>query len=499
MRVSLFVLLIALQLPSFGQIDLLPRIDQWRSIQQTHEQHTSIVLGEEMLQTVRQEDSLAETKGARVSLELHPRLEGGYSSGTGGANYESSLGLLTQFKTEKRWRLSFAPIISTGSFPKYMTDEINANRIHPYGGIAIYSAGQNHYNSFFLKGNVEFRASNRFQFSFGNTQTFLGDGYRSLMLSEYSNNFLNFKLKAKVWKFKYLFMVSQLRDFSDRSQTNYWDLEDKYTATHYMSWNITGKINLSFFESIVWRGQDTLLARGIEPNYLNPVIFFRPVEYSLGSTDNSILGLNFSWELKDGIKLYHQLVLDEFLLSEIRARNGWWANKYAFQFGAKWERAFGIENLRVLGEFNSIRPFTFSHKSSQESYSHMNRPLGHPLGANFNEGLAELLYYTDVWDFNLRFFSAGIGLDTGAVSNGQNVLLSYERRNGTYGHKIGQGLKTNINHFQTSISYLLWPSMGVKANLMVGYRLAKNAVLEEDDFYFRIGIGTNLNRVNRFY
>ena len=80
------------------------------------------------------------------------------------------------------------------------------------------------------------------------------------------------------------------------------------------------------------------------------------------------------------------------------------------------------------------------------------------------------------------------------MSNGQNVLLSYERRNGTYGHKIGQGLKTNINHFQTSISYLLWPSMGVKANLMVGYRLAKNAVLEEDDFYFRIGIGTNLNR-----
>ncbi len=72
MRVSLFVLLIALQLPSFGQIDLLPRIDQWRSIQQTHEQHTSIALGEEMLQTVRQEDSLAETKGARVSLELHP-------------------------------------------------------------------------------------------------------------------------------------------------------------------------------------------------------------------------------------------------------------------------------------------------------------------------------------------------------------------------------------------------------------------------------------------
>ena len=82
-----------------------------------------------------------------------------------------------------------------------------------------------------------------------------------------------------------------------------------------------------------------------------------------------------------------------------------WANKYAFQFGAKWERAFGIENLRVLGEFNSIRPFTFSHKSSLESYSHMNRPLGHPLGANFNEGLAELLYYNRCVGFQPALFS----------------------------------------------------------------------------------------------
>ena len=205
-------------------------------------------------------------------------------------------------------------------------------------------------------------ASNRFQFSFGNTQTFLGDGYRSLMLSEYSNNFLNFKLKAKVWEFKYLFMVSQLRDFSDRSQTNYWDLEDKYTATHYMSWNITGKINLSFFESIVWRGQDTLLARGIEPNYLNPVIFFRPVEYSLGSTDNSILGLNFSWELEDGIKLYHQLVLDEFLLCEIRARNGWWRINMLSSLG---QNGSELLELKTSECWESSTPFVPLHSHTK--------------------------------------------------------------------------------------------------------------------------------------
>ena len=129
----------------------------------------------------------------------------------------------------------------------------------------------------------------------------------------------------------------------------------------------------------------------------------------------------------------------------------------------------------------------------------MNRPLGHPLGANFNEGLLEMLYFTEKWDFNLRFFSAGIGLDTGSVSNGQNVLLSYELREGTYGHKTGQGLKTDINHAQASVSYLLWPTLGVKANLQLGYRMSSNPVEKTDDFYFRIGIGTNLNRVNRFY
>ena len=36
-------------------------------------------------------------------------------------------------------------------------------------------------------------------------------------------------------------------------------------------------------------------------------------------------------------------MLDEFLIAEIKANNGWWANKWGIQLGAKYVDAFSIK------------------------------------------------------------------------------------------------------------------------------------------------------------
>ncbi len=74
------------------------------------------------------------------------------------------------------------------------------------------------------------------------------------------------------------------------------------------------------FEAIIFENRDTLGRKfTYDVNYLNPVIFYRPVEYSIGSGDNVLMGLNFKYKIFNNHLLYGQFVIDEFLLKEIRA------------------------------------------------------------------------------------------------------------------------------------------------------------------------------------
>ena len=125
--------------------------------------------------------------------------------------------------------------------------------------------------------------------------------------------------------------------------------------------------------------------RNFDVNYLNPIIFFRPIEYNIGSSDNSFFGVNLKATIFKRHILYSQLILDEFLLEEIRNNNGWWANKYGFQFGYKSFDLFELNGLGFQLEFNSVRPFTYSHLSSLQNYGNANHSLAHPLESNFRE------------------------------------------------------------------------------------------------------------------
>ena len=72
----------------------------------------------------------------------------------------------------------------------------------------------------------------------------------------------------------------------------------KWNVMHYLDWSVTDWLNIGFFETIIWQDEDSLGHRGLEFNYLNPVIFLRPVEYTVGSPDNVLMGLNGKLTLK---------------------------------------------------------------------------------------------------------------------------------------------------------------------------------------------------------
>jgi hypothetical protein len=134
-----------------------------------------------------------------------------------------------------------------------------------------------------------------------------------------------------------------------------------------------------FFDAVIWK-TDSLGSRGFEFSYLNPIIFLRPVEASLDSPDNMMLGANVKYKVFSRTSLYGQLLLDEFKLNEIKAGNGWWGNKHAFQLGLK-SYSVGIKNLNLQAELNYVRPYTYQHRSTLQNYAHYNQALAHPYGS----------------------------------------------------------------------------------------------------------------------
>ena len=93
------------------------------------------------------------------------------------------------------------------------------------------------------------------------------------------------------------------------------------SATHYLSANIGGRLTVSLFESIML-GEDSM-GHVFDINYLNPVIFYRPVEYSIGYSrhGNAIIGLGMKYKLTDLSHIYGQLIL-MVTLKELKHKMG---------------------------------------------------------------------------------------------------------------------------------------------------------------------------------
>ena len=326
-----------------------------------------------------------------------------------------------------------------------------------------------------------------------------GDGYRSLLLSDNSFNYPFFKITTNFWKVKYVNIFSVLQDLRPEYEIEN-TFRKKYSTTHYLSINITKKWHLGLFETIIWEQSET--GRGFDINYLNHVIFYRPVELSLGSASgNALIGLNTKYKLNNSAHLYGQLLLDEFRFSELKAANGWWANKYSYQLGAKWFDALGVKNLTLQSEYNFSRPFTYSHLNPLQSYTHYNQALAHPLGASFMESVSFLRYRYKRWaiDSKIIFAKHGGNIPGDPTNYGNDILTSYaEGDRLEYGNEVAQGNTTNLSIVDLRLAYILNPTTNMKIEIGISKRESKSLYLPESKTnYLFLSFKTDIN--NYYY
>jgi hypothetical protein len=354
------------------------------------------------------------------------------------------------------------------------------------------------FDYFMSEANISYSPSRYFDFQLGQGKNFVGDGYRSLLLSDASFSYPYVKVTADVWVLKYTCTYAQFQDLRVHPYTNSGGDQahlKKYGVFHYLSAAITPSFTLGFFESVIWASPDSTNNRGFDFSYLNPIIFLRPVEETSGSSDNALMGLNSSLKIIPELKLYTQFLLDEFKFEHIRARDGWWGNKYGFQFGAKGYDIFKINGLSYLAEYNTVRPFTYSHNSSISNYGQYNQPLAHPQGSNFNELVTMLVYKPNRWAVAAKLIATTYGADTSNFNFGGDIFKSYTTAYQEYDNKTTQGLKTKFINGEIRCNYMLNPRNRMMLEATLSYRSLMNSKIHQSGYYFGLAFKTSVSNL----
>ncbi|MEZ4875665.1 MAG: gliding motility protein RemB [Flavobacteriaceae bacterium] len=445
-------------------------------------------------------------KGTDFWLTLDPGvdLQVGKDTDANINTYNNTRLVYTQGGLGKQINFFAAVYESQGRFADYFNRY--AESIKPDGGNPAIIPGRgiakefktDSYDYPVAEGYVSFTPSKYFNLQLGHGKNFIGDGYRSLFLSDNSSPYPYLKLNTTFWKLKYTNMWMSLRDVRPEVTTD-GSFRTKFMANHYLSYNVTKRLNIGLFESVIWENDND---RGFDFNYINPVIFYRAIEFSTGSRGgNALIGLSTKYKFNNRVNAYAQLIIDEFSSSDIFGANGSYKNKTGYQLGAKYYDAFGLKNFYLQMEYNRVRPYTYSHNSVVLNYGHNNQSMAHTLGANFSEWITLARYQRGRIFADAKVVIAKRGFEFNTAEDsyfyGGSIYGTEDNRVSDEGNELAQGNTTDFFHGELQLGYLLNTATNLKIYASFIYRdfkpiLNTETVFENQTTWVNFGIRTDL-------
>jgi hypothetical protein len=418
-------------------------------------------------------ENLVQIQGEGYWLSLNPILDlqmGKASDLDASYTYVNTRALNFRGGLGKQINFTTTVFESQGRFAGYYNDY--AETLKPSGGNPAIIPGMgiakrfktDAYDFPLAEANITYAPSKIFDFQLGYGRNFIGDGYRSLLESDGASPYPYFKINTTFWKIKYTNTYMWLKDVRPDVTVDK-TYATKFMANHYLSWNVSNKLNLGFFESVVWTDTNN---RGFDVNFVNPIIFYRSVEFSSSSrSGNALLGMSGKYKWNNNVNLYAQFLLDEFSVSDMAAGENSWKNKFGYQLGAKYYNAFKVKNLLLQLEYNHVRPYVYSHSAVITNYGHNNQSMGHQWGGNFEEFVAIARYHKGRFYSDAKFTVGKRGLDFDTAEDsynyGGNIYKSYDAdRPYDVGVKVDQGNKTNIFIADVQAGYLINPMTNLK-------------------------------------
>lgn len=214
-----------------------------------------------------------------------------------------------------------------------------------------------------------------FTLKFGRDRLKWGPGYRGgLVVSRHNPLFDMILLQTRFKRFNFQYFHGFLNS----------DFEQKYIVGHRVEWRALDWLWLSGSETVIYGN------RGVEMQYLNPLMPYHVAEHHLGDKDNNMMGFDCSAFPFKNQKYYFELLLDDFSSSE-----SWFSyigNKFGFMFGGYWVAPFGIRNLDLRAEYTRVEPFVYTHYDSVNMYINYDQSIGYWSGPNSDNFFVEVNY-----------------------------------------------------------------------------------------------------------
>lgn len=265
----------------------------------------------------------------------------------------------------------------------------------------------NYYTNY--RGHVRYQTPGGFlSLTAGHERISIGSGYISKLF--YSNDappFSFIKLDLSYKKFAYSFFYGSLKGDSIGVE-----LKSKNIAGHRLDVNFSEKFRAGFYESIVISNDPFSFS------FFNPFSFLTSADLNSGAKEttqnNTLMGVDFEYLPIKNISIQATFLIDDLNLSTISDTSYIGnENKFGYQVGILWNKAFTLDNLSLKFEYTRLDPFVYSHRTNKSTYTNWGISLGSQLPPNSDEIAIE----SDLWlssriniNCNYTFQRSGFGI-----------------------------------------------------------------------------------------
>jgi hypothetical protein len=331
---------------------------------------------------------------------------------------------------------------------------------------------------------IGYSPSKAIMIALGNDKTFIGDGYRSVLLSDYAAAYPLLRFTADLGKHvQYMAMWAYLEDQQAVQFNSFSNNRRKWAAFHYIDWNITSRASIGFFNALIAEeANDQGQQHGFDVNYINPVLFVSSLGPSKPAPDHTLLGFNGKYKVLNKTTIYGQLLFDQ---ASSTVNND---SRSAWQLGFRGSDLFKVNRLNYLFEYNTSKPYTYSNQYPIVNYAQLNEPLADPLGANFKEFIGIINYSIGKFDLQGQVNYAKYGLNDGNINYGKNIQLPDNVNLPPSISSTGQGIATTLKYAEGTVSYLLNPKYNLRVEIGGLIRQEKNNLSDTKTTMITLGL-----------
>lgn len=300
----------------------------------------------------------------------------------------------------------------------------------------------------------------KFRFTLGRTFRAWGpqDNDR-LLISTNSPAFDQVSMEFEGKSVAFQFWATKLDRFFD-SQGN---SLNRFFSAHRLAFKPYRGLEIGLSETVLYARKES----GWELYYLNPILPYYWEQYNNLIDDNIYWGLDFSWYPMMGMKLYGELLIDDFQIDFISE-----AQQIGFNIGILELGRLFSKYLQVEVNYTQIRNTVYGQNKIYNIFTHDGVIIGSSLGTDADRLRYALTYHA------APYLSISAG---GEIRRkGEGNIYDTENYPAPKGQKFPTGIveKTYDNYLQAYVLY----GTNIEGRVTVGYEKIKNVNHHAGDF-----------------